>query len=78
MGCAIAYISVGSNLGDKLANCQNGIDALVRTGTCTLLAQSPFYRTEPVDYTDQDWFVNGVVKVETNQAPQAFLDVWIV
>jgi 2-amino-4-hydroxy-6-hydroxymethyldihydropteridine diphosphokinase len=61
----IAYISIGSNIGDKLAHCQNGINALVHPEISILKGQSRFYRTEPVDYEDQDWFVNGVVKVET-------------
>ena len=67
------YISVGSNLGDKLANCREGVDALVHSARCTLMGQSPFYRTEPVDYADQDWFVNGVVKVGTDRTAQALL-----
>ncbi|MBW2569561.1 MAG: 2-amino-4-hydroxy-6-hydroxymethyldihydropteridine diphosphokinase [Deltaproteobacteria bacterium] len=61
----IAYISVGSNIGDRLENCQNGITALTGSGISTLKDKSPFYITEPVDYKDQDWFVNAVIKIET-------------
>ncbi len=61
----IAFISVGSNIGDKFENCKNGIAALTEAGISTLIKQSKFYFTEPVDYKDQDWFVNSVVKVET-------------
>jgi 2-amino-4-hydroxy-6-hydroxymethyldihydropteridine diphosphokinase len=68
-----AYISVGSNLGDKAANCRYGIEALVGSGACRLLVWSRFYRTEPVDMTDQDWFVNAVVKVETDLAAEDLL-----
>jgi len=67
------YISIGSNLGDKLANCQHGIDALARTMQTVLVAQSTFYRTEPVDYLDQDWFVNAVVVIETRLDPMQLL-----
>ena len=67
------YISTGSNIGDGLKNCRNGIAALLETGRVTLAAQSPFYRTAPVDYTDQDWFVNGVVKVQTSLSPRELL-----
>jgi 2-amino-4-hydroxy-6-hydroxymethyldihydropteridine diphosphokinase len=69
----IAYISIGSNLGDKLGHCRKGIDALVQSDHTVLIAQSPFYRTEPVDYLDQDWFVNAVVKVATRLEPQRLL-----
>jgi 2-amino-4-hydroxy-6-hydroxymethyldihydropteridine diphosphokinase len=61
-------ISVGSNMGDKRANCQQGIDRLLSAG-CVLVNVSRFYRTSPVDYLDQDWFVNAAVKVETPLAP---------
>ncbi|MDM8517131.1 2-amino-4-hydroxy-6-hydroxymethyldihydropteridine diphosphokinase [Desulfobacterales bacterium HSG16] len=69
----IAYISVGSNLGNKKKNCQKGIDCLVALDENRLLAQSPFYKTEPVDYKDQDWFINGVARIETQLLPSKFL-----
>jgi 2-amino-4-hydroxy-6-hydroxymethyldihydropteridine diphosphokinase len=72
--CHIAYISVGSNLGHKLDNCRNGIAALTRTADIRFIDQSPIYRTEPVDYQDQDWFVNCVVKIETDLDPLSLLD----
>jgi 2-amino-4-hydroxy-6-hydroxymethyldihydropteridine diphosphokinase len=70
----IAYISVGSNIGDKLANCQKGIQALTETGHSRILAQSHFYTTEPVDYQDQEWFINAMVKLETAHDPFQLLD----
>lgn len=70
----IAYISVGSNIGDKLANCRKGIKALTETGHSKILAQSRFYATEPVDYEAQAWFVNAVVKLETSHDPFELLN----
>ena len=69
-----AYISVGSNLGDKLANCRKGIEALTASGHSKILAQSPFYATEPVGYEHQDWFINAVVQLETAHGPFQLLD----
>ncbi|BBO88992.1 2-amino-4-hydroxy-6-hydroxymethyldihydropteridine diphosphokinase [Desulfosarcina ovata] len=66
-------ISVGSNLGDKLDNCLQGITALTKGGLARLEGVSRFYRTSPVDYTDQDWFVNAAVKITTNLAPPDLL-----
>lgn len=63
------YISIGSNIGDKLLNCQKGISALTKSGRFVIIGQSNFYKTEPVDYTDQDWFFNSVVKTETTLDP---------
>ncbi|MBT8332337.1 MAG: 2-amino-4-hydroxy-6-hydroxymethyldihydropteridine diphosphokinase [Deltaproteobacteria bacterium] len=70
----IAYISVGSNLGDRLQNCRQGITALTRRGDSRILAQSRMYMTEPVDYEDQDWFINMAVKLETTKDPFELLD----
>lgn len=70
----IAYISVGSNIGDKLANCQHGIASLAKAGRSRILAQSRVYATEPVDYVDQDWFVNMAVKLETSLNPHQLMD----
>lgn len=70
----IAYISVGSNMGNRLQNCRQGITALTRSGESRILAQSRFYMTEPVDYKDQDWFINMVAKLETTHDPFELLD----
>ena len=62
----IAFIAVGSNIGNKLENCKKGVDALIRSDLVTLKVQSPCYKTDPVDYLDQDWFINYVIKIETS------------
>ena len=74
MDIHIAYISVGSNLGDKLGNCLRGVEALAADGRVRILAQSRVYRTAPVDYTDQDWFINRVIKIGTDIGPLPLLE----
>lgn len=68
------YLSVGSNIGDKLSNCLKGIHALTASGAGRLLAVSRFFQTSPVDYTDQDWFVNAAVKIATRLSPMKLLE----
>ena len=70
----VATLSVGSNLGDKLNNCLAGINLLTAGGASKLLAVSRFFRTSPVDYLDQDWFVNAAVQIETPLSPLNLLD----
>ncbi|MGD9411744.1 MAG: 2-amino-4-hydroxy-6-hydroxymethyldihydropteridine diphosphokinase [Desulfobacterales bacterium] len=70
----IAYISVGSNMGDRLQNCLRGLEGLTADGNSRILAQSRVYTTEPLDYTDQDWFINMMVKLETADDPFQLLD----
>jgi 2-amino-4-hydroxy-6-hydroxymethyldihydropteridine diphosphokinase len=68
------FISVGSNLGDKLGNCLKGIAALSESGRSLLTDVSRFFRTSPVDYAPQEWFINAAVKIRTVLEPTALLD----
>jgi 2-amino-4-hydroxy-6-hydroxymethyldihydropteridine diphosphokinase len=66
-----AYLSLGSNLGNREANLRNAISRLDSLGKVT--AVSSFYETEPVDFLDQPWFLNCVVLLETTLSPQTLL-----
>jgi 2-amino-4-hydroxy-6-hydroxymethyldihydropteridine diphosphokinase len=68
------FISVGANLGDKVANCRFGIARLTALAGVSACVTSPFYRTAPVDYLDQDWFVNAAVRLTTTIAPLDLLE----
>jgi 2-amino-4-hydroxy-6-hydroxymethyldihydropteridine diphosphokinase len=68
-----AYISVGSNLGDKLVRCRQGIAQVAALPETLLTASSPFYCTAPMDYLEQDWFVNAAIKVATDLPPLRLL-----
>jgi 2-amino-4-hydroxy-6-hydroxymethyldihydropteridine diphosphokinase len=68
-----AYIAIGSNLGDKQQNCIRGIDALARTPEIQVTGRARFYKTAPVDYMDQDWFVNSAVRIATSLPPEELL-----
>ncbi|MFH0725086.1 MAG: 2-amino-4-hydroxy-6-hydroxymethyldihydropteridine diphosphokinase [Pseudomonadota bacterium] len=70
----IAFISVGSNMGDRNANCRIGIAAVGASDGVVLTGISRFYETEPVDFIDQDWFVNAAVRIETTLSPVDLLD----
>lgn len=71
-----AYIGFGANLGDREQNCRDGLKRLDRSGFCQVLEISPLYSTEPVDYLDQDWFVNGVAKVATAMHPAGLVSLF--
>jgi len=64
-----AIIAIGSNLGDKRQNCLQGINALDHMPDIEVTDRARFYRTAPVDYTDQDWFVNTAIRIATNLEP---------
>lgn len=63
----IVYLSLGSNLGDRLANLQTAISSL--PPQIMPEVQSSIYETEPWGYSDQPAFLNLVVKADTNLLP---------
>ena len=58
-----------------MGHCRFGIDRVAAHPDIELTATSPFYRTAPVDYTDQDWFVNAAFRIDTALAPLDLLTV---
>jgi 2-amino-4-hydroxy-6-hydroxymethyldihydropteridine diphosphokinase len=60
-----AYIGIGSNMGDPLNNCHKAIDLINHLDGCRVAEISRFFHTEPVGATSQDWYVNGVIRIET-------------
>jgi 2-amino-4-hydroxy-6-hydroxymethyldihydropteridine diphosphokinase len=71
----IAYIGIGSNLGDKVYQCETAISDILRADQNKLLAKSSLLKTKPIGYTSQDWFINGVIKIETDLEPLELLQV---
>jgi 2-amino-4-hydroxy-6-hydroxymethyldihydropteridine diphosphokinase len=68
-----AVLSIGSNIGDKLAHLRRGLALLELSGAARISARSRFFRTRPVDFEDQDWFVNAAVVLQTALPPRALL-----
>ena len=73
---ADVYLGLGANLGDKVKNLREALRLLAATrgSEVTLLAVSSLYRTDPVDYLDQDWFLNAAAKIETQLSPRGLLN----
>ena len=69
----VAYIGLGSNLGDARSQVQRALADLDQLPETRLIAQSSLYRSAPVGYLDQPDFVNAVAKLETALSPQALL-----
>lgn len=66
------YLSLGSNIGDRALNISRAIESLPVHGVHVVQQSSP-YETEPVELRDQEWFLNGVVEVETKLTPQRLM-----
>ncbi len=64
----LAYLSLGSNVGDRESHLRDAIARLETTGR--IVSVSAFYETEPVDFIDQAWFLNCAVALETDETPE--------
>ena len=67
----IVYLSLGSNVGDRADNLNGAIERLRTLGE--VVAVSSFYETEPVGLAAQPWFLNCVVKLDTEKMPKQLL-----
>jgi 2-amino-4-hydroxy-6-hydroxymethyldihydropteridine diphosphokinase len=67
----LAYLSLGSNVGDRSANLNAAIDRIASLGK--VIAVSSFYETEPVEFAAQPWFLNCAVALDTEKMPRQLL-----
>jgi 2-amino-4-hydroxy-6-hydroxymethyldihydropteridine diphosphokinase len=65
----VAYIGVGSNLGDKSFNCQYSIDQIDTLPGCHVIARSTLFKTEPEGVTKQPWYVNCIAQIRVTKSP---------
>ena len=66
------YLSLGSNRGDRAAHFRRAMEELERAGV-KVQRVSSFYKTEPVDFSPQAWFLNCVVEATTELMPMQLL-----
>jgi 2-amino-4-hydroxy-6-hydroxymethyldihydropteridine diphosphokinase len=73
----VAYLALGSNLGDRQAEIAAAVRALATVGH--VVAQSALYETEPEHGAREPRYLNAAVRVETQLSPRALLDgcLWI-
>ncbi|PIU64744.1 MAG: 2-amino-4-hydroxy-6-hydroxymethyldihydropteridine diphosphokinase [Armatimonadetes bacterium CG07_land_8_20_14_0_80_40_9] len=75
MGEVVSFLSLGSNLGKREENIKRALDLLRRDEDIKIVKTSSLYETEPVGSKAQGWFLNQVIKIETNLLPQNLLKV---
>lgn len=67
-----AFLSLGSNLGDRRANLADAVARLAAPDLRVVRASS-IYETEPRDLPDQPWFLNQAIEIETDLFPRQLL-----
>ncbi|MGH2555783.1 MAG: 2-amino-4-hydroxy-6-hydroxymethyldihydropteridine diphosphokinase [Actinomycetota bacterium] len=68
-----AFIGLGSNVGDRLANLQEAIDRLGRVPGMRISRTSRVYETDPVGPPQPD-YLNAVAQVETSLSARGLLE----
>jgi 2-amino-4-hydroxy-6-hydroxymethyldihydropteridine diphosphokinase len=69
-----AFVSLGSNLGDREVHLRRALDALRATQGIEWLAVSRIYQTEPVGPPPQGFYLNAVAEIETGLEPRDLLE----
>lgn len=70
---AIVYLSLGSNLGDRVGYIQQATSLLSANPDINIVATSSFYETEPWHMNSEKWFVNAVIQIMTTLSPDELL-----
>jgi 2-amino-4-hydroxy-6-hydroxymethyldihydropteridine diphosphokinase len=69
----IAYLSLGSNLGDKITQLQQALNCLNHTPGIHVTHVSSIYQTSPLGYVQQPPFYNLVVEIHISLQPDDLL-----
>ena len=67
----IAYLGIGSNLGDRKRHIDSAIERLREAPQIIVEKISTIYETDPVGGPPQGKFLNGVIKIKTGLSPRA-------
>lgn len=70
-----AYISIGSNMGDKQAYLQGAVDEFKKHKMCRVIKQASVIETLPYGKTDQDNFLNSALEIKTLLSPVELLSL---
>ena len=70
---SLAYVGIGANLQDPVAQVKQALAELARLPRTRLLKSSSLYRSAPLGYADQPDFVNAVASLETSLKPVELL-----
>jgi len=69
----IIFISLGSNLGDRLSNLEKSKKMLQADENIKIIKESSVLETEPVDFWDQPFFFNQTIQISSSYEPVELL-----
>ena len=72
---ATVYLGIGSNLGDRRANCEEALRRLESISGIVVKARSGLYETRPVGGPPQGDYINGAAAIETDIPPAELIGI---
>ncbi len=69
-----AFIGIGSNLGDRQANCRKALEGIGELPTTAVIRVAPFMETAPAEGVTGGRFLNGAAEIATELPPRQLLD----
>lgn len=69
-----SYLSLGSNMGNRLEMLKQAVSSLKEHPSIDVLKISSLYETDPVGFTEQDPFLNMVIYLQTDLSAYELLD----
>ncbi|MCD6486912.1 MAG: 2-amino-4-hydroxy-6-hydroxymethyldihydropteridine diphosphokinase [Syntrophobacterales bacterium] len=70
----VCFLGIGSNVGNPVLNCAAAVKRISDIDGVGMLRCSSLYKTQPVGFEEQDWFVNGVIEIRTRFRPRALMN----
>lgn len=70
---SIAYIGIGTNIGNRKDNIKAALEAINLLPKTKVLKVSNLYETEPWGFLEQDKFLNAAAKIQTEFSSACFL-----
>jgi 2-amino-4-hydroxy-6-hydroxymethyldihydropteridine diphosphokinase len=67
----LSYLSLGSNVGAREKHLDGAIARLHAHGR--VVSVSSLYETEPIEFTNQAWFLNCAMALETTETPEQLM-----
>jgi 2-amino-4-hydroxy-6-hydroxymethyldihydropteridine diphosphokinase len=74
MHMVTAYIGIGSNIGDRMAHCNQAVEQIDRLPGLRVVNVSPWFLTDPVGVEGQEAYLNGVVAADAEISARGLLD----
>ena len=70
----VCFLGIGSNVGNPVSNCAAAVKHISDIDGVRTLRCSSLYKTQPVGFKEQDWFVNGIIEIRTRLKPRSLMN----